>query len=406
MSAPEPHVKYEPHLNLRHLRAFYEVGRLGHISPVSELVFMSQPAISQAMVLFETRCDASLFDRSSSALSLTEAGRLMHERAGRALALLEQGTKQAVHRRGQGERLARHMTMTQLRALVAVADCGGITAAARVLKTSQPALSRTMGAFQTLCGRDLLDKTGRGVALTTAGAVLARAARLAFAEIRQGMDEIKALLGADTSVLTVGALPLVRSVVLPRAIVGFAAQEKQIEIRVVDGPYGDLLAGLQRGEIDLIIGALRQPAPVEDVVEQRLFDDTLSIIARGGHPLAQSGPICPEDLQSYPWIVPRAGTPTRDAFNQMVAGLWGGKPPSVIEASSLILMRGILVDSDSLSLVSAQQVAFELATGVVSQLNFAVNDRPRPIGITYRKGWKPTQSQSVFLQILKGLSMR
>lgn len=51
------------------------------------------------------------------------------------------------------------------------------------------------------------------------------------------------------------------------------------------GPYDDLLGGLRRGEIDFILGALRDPAPIADVVQERLFDDRLMVLDGNRHPL-------------------------------------------------------------------------------------------------------------------------
>lgn len=47
---------------------------------------------------------------------------------------------------------------------------------------------------------------------------------------------------------------------------------------MIEGPYHDLLAGLRRGDIDFLIGALRYPSPIDDIEQQTLFDDTLVLL--------------------------------------------------------------------------------------------------------------------------------
>lgn len=387
-------------LNLRHLRAFYEVGVQGRVSPVADLIYMSQPAVSQALAKFEKRSDAVFFHRQPHGLTLTEAGVLMHKRVGRALGFLDDGARHITTRHGDGVRLARQMTTTQLRALVAIADHGSFTEGARASNTSQPAISRAIRDLEKLCGCPLIEKTGRGIVLSHGAELLAQAARLAFNELRQGDDEIRALHSRDTSVLTIGSLPLARSAVLPKAILAFAAEKLDVAIHVIDGPYDDVFTGLLHGEIDMLIGALRSPPPSEEAIEVPLFVEELSVIARAEHPLAGRADLSAQDLLGYPWIVPRMGTPTRDYYERFAAGAWKGQEPHLIEASSLILIRGLLVESDSLTIISGQQVFFELETETLVRLDIKLEGSQRPIGLTYRRNWVPTQTQTRFLNDL------
>ncbi|MGR3660679.1 MAG: LysR family transcriptional regulator [Paracoccaceae bacterium] len=387
-------------LNLRHLRAFYEVGVVGRVSPVADLIYMSQPAVSQALAKFEKHCGAKLFFRQPNGLILTDAGLLMHTRVARALQFLDNGTRQITTRHSDGLRLSRQITTTQLKALVAIADSGSFTKGARVIGTSQPAVSRAIRDLEKLCNCPLVEKTGRGIVLTTAAETLAQSARLAFNELRQGEDEIRALHSVDTSVLTIGSLPLARSAVLPKAILAFAAEKLDVAIHVIDGPYDVIFTGLLHGEIDVLIGALRSPPPNDGAVEVPLFNEELSVIVRAGHPLADRKGITPAELLAYPWIVPRNGTPTRDYYDRFAAKSWGGKNPHLIEASSLILIRGLLVESDSLTIISGQQVFFELETGTLVRLDIKLEGSQRPIGLTYRRTWHPTKTQARFLDDL------
>jgi DNA-binding transcriptional LysR family regulator len=67
--------------------------------------------------------------------------------------------------------------LRQLRYLVAVAEQGGFTTAAKSLTMTQPALSRAVATLERVVGVPLLDRTSRGVVLTVAGKVLVDQAR-------------------------------------------------------------------------------------------------------------------------------------------------------------------------------------------------------------------------------------
>ncbi|MEM7443750.1 MAG: LysR family transcriptional regulator [Pseudomonadota bacterium] len=393
-------------VNLRHLRAFREVVRCRSVSQASERVHLSQPAITQAITKLEGQLDTQLFERRSAGMFPTQAGTLFNQRVDRALSHIEQGAQQA-RRIGQkrGSRgfanFEQLLTSAQLRALTAVADAGNFSLAARSVGISQPSLHRAARDLERLAGMLLFDKHSQGIALTQPARVLVRHAKLAFSELVQGCHEVEALSGLDTGRIVIGTMPLARSHILPTAIDAMLSDRPDVTISVVDGPYDDLLYGLRHGEIDLLIGALRDPPPIDDVTQEALFDDALSVVGRTGHPLAAERAIDREDLAGFPWIVPRRGTPTRDHFDTLFAD---DLPDRIIETSSLVLVRGLLVNSDRLTLISRHQIRFEEETGLLTRLDANIGSAQRPIGLTLRRAWHPTETQRLFLEHVRKAS--
>ena len=392
--------------NLRHLRAFREVALQGSISHASERIFLSQPAITQAIAKLEQLLATPLFERHSNGMRLTGGGSLFAERTERALNMIHYGTYEAL--RLGGDRGARHSTTpdqllstTQLRALVAVAGARNFSLAARAIGTSQPALLRAARELENLLGIDLFEKTAQGISLTRSAQILVQQVKLAFAELVQGYTEIAALNGRDTGCIVVGAMPLSHHFVLPAAINALARQRPEVEVRAVDGPYDELLHGLRHGEIDLLIGALRAHVAVDDVIQERLFDNPLAIVARSGHPLANKALVTIDDLAAYPWVVPRTGTPTRERFEALFNEQHRPKPPGLTESSSLVLVRALLLGSNRLTLISAHQILLEARQGLLTTLPYDLSGTRRPIGLTTRTGWRPTSTQKLFLDLLR-----
>jgi DNA-binding transcriptional LysR family regulator len=173
-----------------------------------------------------------------------------------------------------------------------------------------------------------------------------------------------------------------------------------LRILVVDGPYADLLKGLRRGEIDFLIGALRDPVPIDDITQTVLFHDSLVFVARPGHPLAGRGQIALSELAGFPWVVMQQGTPIRRHFDRTFAALGAGAPRSIIESGSIILMRQLLLASDHLGCISRLQAEAEIAQGLLARLHFDVEGSSRPIGVTTRASWIPTPSQNALLRLL------
>lgn len=396
-------------INFRHLRAFCEVAVLGSISGAAHRVHLSQPAVTQAIAKLEAQVGVALFERTTEGLLLTEPGDLFRLRAERAIQHIEEGTRPSA-RRGQKQTggsgggtaggFGRRITAAQLRALLAVAKTGSFSRGARLIGMSQSALYRMARSLEKDAGVELFEVVSRGVVLTRSADRLARHAALAFEELEQALEDIAAWSGRDTARVRIGTLPLARTYLLPHAINAFLDERPDAYLSVVDGPYDTLVDALRYGEIDMLIGALRAPEAVADIEQQALFEDRLALVARPDHPLAARAEITLEDLSDFSWIVPRPGAPTRTNFEGMFKSSPELRPTHVVEASSLILIRGILTESDAVALISAHQIRHEESLNILARLNFRVPAAPRQIGLSLRRNWRPTLSQQRMIDLL------
>ncbi len=392
--------------NLRHLRAFREVARANSVSLAAKTVYLSQPAITQAIAKLEEMVDAPLFERRNDGMYPTEPGDLFRIRVDRALDHIETGAREALRvgaRKGARgfSNFDQLLTAAQLRAIASIARAGNFSLAARAAGVSQPALHRAARDLERLAGVTFFLKTGQGIALTRAAEALARHARLAFSELEQGFEEIAMWRGHEEAVIMVGTMPLPRSFLLPSAMLSLMRDSPEVRVSVVDGPYDDLLNGLRQGDVDMLIGAMRDPVPIDDVVQEPLFEDPVAVVARAGHPLARKRRVSVADLADYAWILPRRGAPSRELFEKAFADVEGLNLKGLIEASSLILIREILNSCDRLTFISAHQIRHEQSLGLLAVLDTELPTVSRPIGVTVRRDWRPTATQQKFLQFLR-----
>ena len=379
--------------NLRHLRLFLAVFETGSQTAAAARMGVSQPAVTQAIGKLERAAGGALFDRTRQGLFPTARGQVLAARLRRAFALIDPALAEVA------ARLPLTATIAQLQALVALHEAENFTLAARRLGLAQPTVHRAIGQLEEEAGRSLFRRTAHGTVPERQTRVLVRAVMLAFHEFEQAEAELADLDGGEAGRIVVGALPLSRSVLLPQALAAFRGLRPAHRVSVVDGPYDELLGGLRRGEIDLILGALRQPAPIGDVVQEWLFDDGLSILAGLHHPLVGRGPVTRDALRDCQWVVPRRGTPAREQFEAFFAP--GPVPASLIEAGSILLMREILAVSDHLGCISRAQARAEVARGLVAEIDVGAAWAGRPIGLTYRESWAPTPAQRHFIDLLR-----
>ncbi len=369
--------------NIRHYAALAATVRHGSLSKAARAVNLSQPALTQAIGGLEATIGVTLFERGPAGMVPTEPALLL---APRAEAAVEQIGSPRV-------------TGTQLRAFLAVARAGSYASAAEATGISSASLHRAVADLGVALGQRLLERRGRSLLLTPCGGRRARGFSLAIAELRAGLAEVAAWQGKAGGRIAIGAMPLSRARWLPQAIAMFTRNHPGVDIAVHEGSHAELSGPLRDGEIDLILGALRDEAEVDDLHQEAVFDDCPALIMRAGHPLlAVADPS--NQLLDSPWIMPGTETPLRRYWEAMLRSL-GLEPPHVaIECGSVIMVRQLLLSSDALALLSPDQLRVELDAGILTAMPTPV-PVTRSIGISTRANWRPTPMQAAFLETLR-----
>jgi DNA-binding transcriptional LysR family regulator len=382
--------------NLRHLRALPAIADRGTMSAAADAIGLSQPALAQGLAKLESQFGVPLFDREPDGMAPTQAGALVIERTRSALARLAAAMRSLPRGTRRGfERAENLLTSTQVRALLSLAEGGSFLGAARASGISQPALHRAVRELEGLCGVALTERRGQRVGLTSAGAKLVRQFRLAGADLLAAGQDLVADQGEGR--IAIGAMPLCRALLLPRAVAHMAREHPGFQFDIAEGSYNELIEPLRDGRMEIAVGALREPCP-PDVRQEPLFVDHLAIAARAGHPLATKPSLTLGELAAYPWIIGRQGSPLRAHWQQLFAAR---APAAPIECGSVMTIRGVLVESDFLTLLSPDQIALELRTGLLTTLPIELPGADRTIGVISRVDWRPTLLQRRFLTLLR-----
>lgn len=392
--------------NLRHLRLFDAAVTLQSLTMAAHSVHISQPAASQAINKLGRIFGRPLLERVGNGVVPTQEGVIVHRRARRILDHLADANRRLAARSRQvrglpGDLLERQATMAQLRAIGAVAETGSFSAAARRLGQAEPSVQRACREIERTIVVSLFDVGARSLRMTPAGEVLAESASLALKEIVAAHAELREIAGLFDSRLVLGTLPLVRTRIVPDAVVALLRRHPCARVEIIDGSYDMLVRLMRSGGCDMIIGALREGKVPHGFEEETLLTDTLSIVARAGHPLAGRQLRGPE-LAAYPWVLPRRDTPSRAIFDRLQA-TYGVADPNVghVETGSLVALRGILLASDALAQISLRQVDYEVRQGLLIALDAPLCDSERAIGLTTLANWQPTALQSAFVDCLR-----
>jgi DNA-binding transcriptional LysR family regulator len=145
----------------------------------------------------------------------------------------------------------RNLDLTSLRSFVAIADAGGVTRAAGFLNLTQSAVSMQIKRLEEMLDTQLLDRSARQVALTTAGEQLLGYARkmLAlndeiFGKLTRTEDEGEIVLGVPHDIVYPA---------IPQVLQRFAKEFPKMRVTLISSFTRVLKAQFARGECDVIL---------------------------------------------------------------------------------------------------------------------------------------------------------
>lgn len=204
------------------------------------------------------------------------------------------------------------MEIRVLRNFIAVVQEEGVTAAADVLRISQPALSRQIKDLEEEMGATLFVRgnRGRSLELTHEGQLLYRRA----CEIVELADRTKSEIASGEDIegdVHVAAAQSAVMDVLAKAAVHVRELHPGVRVQLHDDYGENIVERLNNGLADF--GVLVQPTDMSRYDHLPLpGGDCMGLLMRSDHPLASHDGVTPEDLQGLPLIVPKGALARRD----------------------------------------------------------------------------------------------
>jgi len=399
-------------LSLRHLKAARATADHGSVTAAANSLNRSQSALTKALGELEDKLAIRLFDRSSRGMIPTPRGNAFIQRireaenqfaeAEAAYRLHARGRRNAVH----NPVFTLDVSRKRFAAFIALHETGDVSAAAESLGQTRAAVYSSIRHLESLLNLPLFEHAGPRPTSTVFGNVLANHTKLAFALIRHGVDELRSADGVTQGSVVIGTLPYSRTVLTPRTIHRVLEAHPRLKISTREGPYAILEAALRNGELDLIIGATRDLGTGSNLATEVLFEDELSVIAGQDHPLVGAKTVTLPKLLEFGWVLPMQQTPARALFDQYLIREGVAPPEQIVETSSLSTVRGLLLASNRLALLSRHQVHFDEVAGLLVALPIHLADTSRPIGITLRAHTTPSPAARLFCDELRNMTAK
>jgi DNA-binding transcriptional LysR family regulator len=192
------------------------------------------------------------------------------------------------------------MKVSHVETIVAIAEAGSLRAAGRLLRKSQPALTKTLKQAEEELGAKIFTRAARGVEPTAIGLKIIARARVIHAEFRKLDEDIRQIQGDQTGTLHVTVSPLAAVRIVPKVMDRFRRQFPLVHLQVAAGQSPSALSALRSGDTDLLIG----PVPAKDeatgLTVRRLLKTPIAVITGAGSRYAKATRL--SELVDAEWI--------------------------------------------------------------------------------------------------------
>ena len=288
-----------------------------------------------------------------------------------------------------------------LSALYVIHERGGLTAAAAVLGTSQPALSRLVADMEIRLGVPIFDRSTRPWRMTSLGESLAAqggAVRSAVSKANYAIEHLKE--GTD-GVIRLGGTPYLCEAVLPPMIARFQKIMPDVSFDQSHAYTTQLLRRLRRREIDLVIAPVDTMDITQGFASRRLLAAKNIIACREGHPLISSQPAQPHQVLNYRWIAPPADSPLAADMRNVLNTLNARDFKTAFSGGSLSSVAQIIEQSDCLAVLPAYVLETLQGRFALTSIELALSTPTRSIAMITNDDEVRSNPQSVFIDFLE-----
>lgn len=243
------------------------------------------------------------------------------------------------------------MNLRSLRYFVAIAELGSFSAASRLLRVAQPALSRQIRNLETDLGVTLFRRTTRGLLLSESGSQLVADGRRILEMVEEATARIKASSSEPRERVSV-AITSSASVILTAPLLkNVESRKPSISLSIVESMAGngsEWLSWIQERQLDIAV-----MYDIERISELRsetiAFEELCLVGKHGRRKPSQSIPV--KSLGRYPLVLPTRKHPLRRIVDK-AASEAGIALQIVAECNSVLEVKWMAMSGDAYSILA------------------------------------------------------
>ncbi|MEP6720236.1 MAG: LysR substrate-binding domain-containing protein [Variovorax sp.] len=241
------------------------------------------------------------------------------------------------------------MKVHQLKALVAVGDHGSIRAASRAAGLSPAAVTKAVRELEDEVRTLLITREAKGVTFTEAGRALLVHARLVVGQLARAEEEMAQLSGRGRAPLRVGVNSWIALTCLGDVVKLFQTRMPTVRLELMESVLTVSIPKLRDGTLDFCIGRARPVSTHDDLTHVPLFRTTSAVVAREGHPLAQSRSLA--ELRNAQWLLNWTPEDDLDQHEDVFTRYLHECAPPIHVAHSTVIVTSLIRSTDMLTLM-------------------------------------------------------
>jgi DNA-binding transcriptional LysR family regulator len=279
------------------------------------------------------------------------------------------------------------MEFDHVEAFVAIVRRGGFTPAARTLHLSQPAISRRVHLLERELGAPLFERIRTGVVLTDAGRAFLPYAEALLASMRDGVEAVAALRGADHGTVMLAVVGTLASTSLTACLRRFRESHPAIDLRLRTALSSEVSGLVRRG--DATLGLRYDPDPHPDLVSTTIHDEPMLPVCSARHRLARGRRVDARALAGERWVAfPRRPGPAQEPYASALErglALVGISESEIVPVDSLTAQKRMVEAGFGLALLPASSVDEELRAGTLHALRVPAMRVTIPVVLVHRR---------------------
>ena len=280
-----------------------------------------------------------------------------------------------------------------------VVTAGSISAGARALGWTQPAVTQHISALERSVGMPLILRHATGVQPTEAGRALLAHADAISSHLEAAVSELDEMRQCQTGTVRLAAFPSVLATLIPRAMKRMTESGSLVHVRLTEAEPDEALTMLRDDKVDLaIVFTYRENADstvAEGFHMTRIATDPVALVLPPSHPLAVKPDLRLADLAHEEWV---AGCPRCREHLVRLAHQAGFEPRISHETDDYVVVQSLVAQGLAVSVLP------HIALNAFLRPDVVVRDSPELTGRTiealYRPGAERIPSVALTLRTL------
>ncbi|MGZ5401216.1 MAG: LysR family transcriptional regulator [Nocardioides sp.] len=284
-----------------------------------------------------------------------------------------------------------------------VARAGSLSAAARQLGWTQPAVSQQLQRLEREVGGPLLVRSSRGVTLTEAGRVLLGRADTVAGELHMAAEELASLAQLRGGRVRLVAFPSAAATLAPAALKLLAHDHPEVDVALVEAEPPEAWTAVREGTADvaLVFGYDGPPPDDGDLTWLPLAVEPVDLVLPPDHPAVGRRAVRLGDLADDTWIGGCSRCRQHLVDRCHAAGF---EPRLAHETDDYVAVQALVAAGLGVTLLPRSALRAFRHPGVVVRTSRSLGDRH--VGLVYRPGAEQVPATRAFIERLVRVATR